>query len=60
MLSIIWWWLVDKVAPDKFDLLGALIGALINSNKPFSRLKRNNCNLKYPIKFEANLANFWA
>jgi hypothetical protein len=22
--------------------------ALINSNKPFSRLKRNNCNLKCP------------
>lgn len=27
-LSILWGWLVDRVVPDKFDLLGALIALL--------------------------------
>ncbi|WP_293259889.1 MULTISPECIES: hypothetical protein [unclassified Microcoleus] len=32
MLSIMWGWIVDRVAPDKYDLLGgciALLGVLV-------------------------------
>jgi small multidrug resistance family-3 protein len=28
VLSLLWGWQVDKIAPDKFDLLGGLISLL--------------------------------
>lgn len=39
VVSILWGWLVDKIAPDKFDLLGgwiALLGVLVIMYAPRS------------------------